>query len=164
MTKIEPASRDDVYQVALQMRAGDYDEFAAVSFSENRAQLALLLADRYGDRNDVMCGWHGDKPACIGGLIMARPNVVSLLFFGTDEFQRIGLGVTRFIVRQLFPRLEQAGVHRFEAVSLATHSEAHKWLLSLGLTAETGPMLGYGRAGQAFIQFAKVRDVRPLGT
>lgn len=158
MTKIEPASRDDVYQVALRMRPGDYDEFSAVSFAQNRAQLALLLADRYGGNPDVMCGWHDGRPACIGGLIMARPNVVSLLFFGTDEFKRIGLGVTRFIKRKLFPRLETAGVHRFEAVSLATHDEAHAWLRSLGMKPETDPLLGYGRDRQAFIQFSKVCD------
>jgi len=163
MTKIEPASREDVHRVALDMRQGDFDEFSAVSFADDRAQLATLLADRYGGRHDVMCGWCAGRPACVGGLVQARPNVVSLLFFATDDFRRIGLGVTRFIVKQLFPRLEAAGVHRFEAVSLAAHNDAHMWLQTLGLRPETGPMLGYGRDGQAFIQFAKVRDVRSPG-
>ncbi len=163
MMKIEPATAGHVQQVAAFMRAGDYDEFSAVSHAQDRQQLAEILARRYGDRHDVLVGLWNGRPVCIGGFIMARPNVITLLFFATDEFRQIGLGITRFIRQNLFPKLERQGVHRFEAVSLATHSEAHKWLLLLGLTAETGPMLGYGRAGQAFIQFAKVRDVRSPG-
>ncbi|WP_291644517.1 hypothetical protein [Bosea sp. (in: a-proteobacteria)] len=158
--KIEPATARDVWQVAVKMRSADYEEFSAVSFSRSRAELAEDLAARYGDRHDVLVAYRGETPACIGGFIMARPNVVTLLFFATDEFPHIGLGITRFIRQNLFPKLEQEGVHRFEAVSLATHSEAHKWLGVLGLTAETGPMLDYGRDGEAFIQFAKVRDVQ----
>lgn len=163
MTKIDPASKDDVYDVALRMRQRDYDEFSAVSFAENRAQLATIMAERYGDHPDVLCGWYDGRPACIGGLVMARPNVVSLLFFGTDQFRHIGLGITRFIRRELFPRYEAAGVHRFEAVSLATHNETHVWLKTIGLEPETGPLIGYGRDGQAFIQFSRVRDVGPAG-
>lgn len=159
MMEIEPATAGDVQQVAVRMRAGDYDEFSAISFAQDRQHLAEILAARYGDRHDVLVGLWKGRPACIGGFVMGRPNVVSLLFFATDEFRSIGLGITRFIRQNLFPKLEAQGVHRFEAVSLATHSEAHKWLLLLGLTAETKPMLGYGREGQAFIQFAKVRDV-----
>lgn len=163
MMKIEPASQDDVFTVAIGMRQGDYEEFSAVSFANNRAELAAILAERYGGHPDVLCGWRGNQPACIGGLVMARPNVVSLLFFGTDDFPRIGLGVTRFIRRELFPRYEAAGVHRFEAVSMATHNEAHVWLKTLGLEPETDPLAGYGRKGEAFIQFSRVRDVRPAG-
>lgn len=163
MMKIEPASVADVHAVALAMRERDCDEFSAVSFAENRGQLAKLLAERYGGRPDVLCGWNGDRPACIGALVMARPNVVTLGFFATDDFRRIGLGITRFIRRELFPRYEAAGVHRFEAVSMATHDEAHVWLKTLGLEPETGPLHGYGRNGEAFIQFARVRDACPAG-
>lgn len=161
--KIEPATAEDVQRVAFHMRVGDYDEFSAVSHAQDRQQLAEILAARYGDRHDVLVGLWKGRPVCIGGFIMARPNVITLLFFATDEFHRIGLGITRFIRQNLFPKLERQGVHRFEAVSLATHSEAHKWLLLLGLTAETGPMLGYGKGQEAFIQFSKVRDVREAG-
>jgi hypothetical protein len=161
--KIEPATKADVFRVALDMRQGDFAEFSAVSHAETRDELAQALAERYGDRHDVLCGhWRGEA-VCIGGFVMARPNVVTLLFFATDDFPKIGLGITRFIRKNLFPKLIDAGAHRFEAVSLATHAEAHAWLGALGLLVETGPMLGYGRSGEAFIQFSKVLDVRPTG-
>lgn len=161
--RIEPATKADVHRVALDMRQADFDEFSAVSYAESRDDLAHALAERYGDRHDVLCGWSADEPVCVGGFVMARPNVVTLLFFATDDFPRIGLGVTRFIRRNLFPKLQEAGAHRFEAVSMATHTAAHAWLATLGLVPETSPMRGYGRAGESFIQFAKVADARPTG-
>lgn len=163
MMTIEPAAKIDVFNVAKDMRADDYAEFSAVSHASNRTELARGLAERYGDRHDVLVGTWKDNPVCIGGFVMARPNVVSLLFFATDEFRHIGLGITRFIRQNLFPKLEAQGVHRFEAVSMATHVSAHKWLRTLGLAVETEPMRGYGRDGQDFIQFAKVRDVCSAG-
>lgn len=155
--KIEPASTEDVRSVALRMRARDFEEFSAVAPVDTREELADLLAERYGGRDEVLCGWFDGKPVSIGGTIEARPNVLTLLFFATDEFPRVALPVTRFIRNELFPRFMAAGVHRIEAVSLATHAEAHTWLRVLGLERETRAMRGYGKRGEAFIQFAKVR-------
>lgn len=152
--KIEPATRQDVFDVALNMRNRDFDEFSAVSFCETRAELAASLSERYGDRGDVMCGWFDGVPTCIGGTVEGRPNVVTLLFFATDEFPKIALPITRWITKQLFPRLRQSGVHRIEAVSLDGYEQTHDWLRTLGLSPEAGPMHGYGKAGEAYVQFA----------
>ncbi|CDZ55104.1 hypothetical protein [Neorhizobium galegae] len=161
--RIDRASCDDVYHVALRMRDRDFEEFAAVSPCDTREDLAALLAERYGGREDVICGGDGSGPICIGGTIEARPNVLTLLFFATDDFPNIALPATRFIRNNLFPRCIQAGVHRIEAVSIAGYDHAHEWLQLLGLKPETGPMLGYGKRGEAFIQYARVVDVRPAG-
>lgn len=159
--RIEPASRENVFTVAENMRERDYVEFGALSFASTRAALALVMAERYGGRPDVMCGYFMDVPVCIGGAIETRPNVITLLFFATDDFNRVAFPATRFIRGEMFPRLRDAGVHRIEAVSLANHADAHKWLRVLGLEAETLPLAGYGKAGEEFIQFSWVRDVRP---
>jgi hypothetical protein len=154
--KIEPATREDVHFVAAYMRDRDYEEFSAVSWADCRADLAIDLSNRYGRRDDVMCGFYLDKPVCIGALIEARPNVMTMLFFATDLFDKVAFPVTRFIKRELFPRMEEAGVHRFEAVSMVGHDRTHEWLRVLGMSAETKPMKGYGKNGEAFIQFSKV--------
>ena len=155
--KVEPATALDVEAVALAMRARDYAEFSAVSWAADRAELARHLAARYGDQPSVICGHHDGLPACIGGTIEARPNVLSLLFFATDVFPQIALPATRFIRDRLFPRLRAVGVHRIEAVSMAGHKETHRWLRTLGLEPEVAVMRGYGRAGEDFVQFAWVR-------
>lgn len=154
--KIERATESDVYDVALRMRERDYAEFSAVSFANCRDTLAYDLSSRYGGRADVMCGFHENEPVCIGGTIEARPNVITLLFFATDSFTRVGFGATRFIRNELFPRVQKAGVHRIEAVSMVGNDDAHRWLKVLGLDPETGPLRRYGRGGEDFIQFSWV--------
>ncbi|QIG74318.1 hypothetical protein EVC08_006 [Rhizobium phage RHph_N65] len=161
--KIDPVSVADVAFVATHMRDRDYEEFSAVSPADDRPALAQLLSARYGDRPDVMCGSADGTPICIGGTIEARPNVITLLFFATDDFPKIALPITRFIRKNLFPKLIAAGAHRIEAVSMAGYDQTHAWLRTIGLEQETGLMHGYGKRGEAFVQFSWSANVRPFG-
>lgn len=162
--RISSPTPDVVRRVALNMRERDYKEFSAVSFTTSREQLAEAMAERYGSRTDVVVGYLDDMtPVCVGAAIMARPNVVTLLFFATDDLKEIILPVTRFIKKQFLARLVLSGTHRIEAVSLAGYDETHAWLKTLGLDKETESLLGYGKAGEAFVQFAWSKDVRPFG-
>lgn len=163
MTTIERATPEQVRHVALNMRPRDYAEFSAFAQGDTREELAEALATRYGGRDDVLCGAVGDEPICIGGAIETWPGVMTLLFFATPAFPRIGMAITRFIRNDLFPRYEAAGVHRIQAVSLDGYEQVHHWLNAIGLKPETPPMPGYGKNGEAFIQFARVRDVCPIG-
>lgn len=161
--RIEPATPEAVRSVALNMRERDFAEFSAVSFAETRFELAEVLTARYGESAEVHVGFDGLEPVCVGGSVMGRPNVISLLFFATDRFPEIVLPATRYIKKQLLPRLIEAGVHRIEAVSMADHSETHAWLRTLGLRKETGPMHGYGKNGEAFVQYAWSKHVCAFG-
>lgn len=162
--KISEATPEAVRHVALNMRARDFAEFSAVSYADGRDDLADSMAARYGSSPEIHVGITDDgEPACVGGTIMARPNVVTLLFFATDRFPEIALPATRYIKKQLLPRLIEAGVHRIEAVSIAGYTDTHAWLETLGLTRETGPLYDYGRAGEVFIQFSWCKSDRPFG-
>lgn len=164
MTTIDRATPEQVRHVALHMRERDFQEFAATSHCDKRAQLADELAERYGGRDDVLCGSVDGEPICIGGTIEAWPNVVSLLFFATPAFPRIGLRITRFIRNELFPRYIEAGVHRIQAISLDGHVEVHAWLGALGMTQDGPPFRAYGKNGEDFIQFARIENVRAAGS
>lgn len=153
---IKRATVGDVRAVALAMRATDFSEFRATSYTEDRQYLAHDLSLKYGGRDDVLVGMADDQPVCIGGTIEAWPGVLSLLFFATDDFPLIGRGITRWIRRELFPRYLASGVHRIQAVSHGEHTDAHAWLRSLGLRQEA-VFRGFGRERQDFIQFAKVQ-------
>lgn len=161
--RIKAATAEDIRTVALAMRARDFEELTALSPVDTRKDLADLLVSRYAGRDDILCGSKARQPICIGGTIEGRPNVISLLFFATDDFPRIALPITRFIRNNLFPRYFEAGVHRIEAASMEGYDAAHHWLGTLGLTPETGPMAGFGKRGEAFIQFAKVLHADPAG-
>lgn len=157
VTRIDAATEADILYVAQRMRERDVEEFMAVSRVGSPAELVEVLAGQYGNRGDVICARLGDEPVCIGITIETRPNVITLGFFATDKFPAVALRVTKF-VRRLFDNYEQAGVHRFEAVSIDGYHEAHRWLGLLGLHPESGIMRKYGREGQSFIQFARVTE------
>ncbi len=154
----------EILEVAMLMRATDYEEFAAVAPADNRADLTRLLLARYGDRRDVLCVSHKNIPVAIGGALELRPRVLTLLFFATPEFAGVYAPLTRFIKQRLFPPLVAAGAHRIEAVSMESHTDAHRWIEALGLEKEGPPMRGYGKRGESFQQFAWVGDVRSAGT
>jgi len=161
MLKIKSATAQEIYDVAVGMRERDFIEIGALNFAEGREDLAQALARRYMMNEDVLCASWSDRPICIGGFINTRPNVISLMMFATSDFPKIGVGITRFIKHQMFPRLEQAGVHRIEAISLEGYDEVHDWLRVLGLEAETEPLRNFGKNGEAFRYFARVMDARP---
>ena len=161
--KIDAPSRGDILAVALALRERDYAEFSALSFAEDRASLAGALADRYAGKSDTFCAYAGDDPVAVGAMVMGRPGVVTLMFFATDRIPEIGLALTKFITQRLFPAYRAIGVHRIECVSLEGYEEVHRWIEILGLRREAGPFKGFGRGGEAFVQFAWVADASPTG-
>lgn len=158
--RIDAATPATVRYVAETMRQSDFAEFSAVSRAETRQALADDLTARYGDHPDVLVASFESRPVAVGAMIEARPNVITLFFFATDQFPLIALQMTRFIRQRLFPRYKAAGVHRIECVSIEGYEAAHRWIEILGLEPEAD-MPGYGRAGETFRQFAWVSDVRP---
>lgn len=156
--KVGAATTDDVRSVANSMRARDREEFMAVSNFLHHSELVHSLVDRYGGHPDVIvAGLDEGKPMCIGGLILHRPNVATLLFFATDDFHLIGRDFTRFVKQRLFPGYTRKGVHRIECASLGGYDEVHRWIEVLGLTREV-EMKKFGRGGETYVQFAWVAE------
>lgn len=157
--RIDYATQADIVYVATRMRDSDYREFSALLPVSSRYGMVDELAKRYSYRDDVMVAKLNGEPVAIGAAFEARPNVITLFFFATDKLPLIGGALTRFMKQRFFPRLVTAGVHRFECVSIEGHTQAHRWIRTLGLTPETPePLRGYGKNGENFIQFSWVRD------
>jgi hypothetical protein len=138
------------------MRERDFVEFAATSNATTREEMADLMVARYGGRDDVICGFCNGEPTTMGAAVEVWPGVISVLFFATDNFPRISIGLTCFLQRELVPRLLEAGVHRIQAVSMQGHDDAHRWLQVLGLKQEA-VFPGFGKNGEDFVQFAMVK-------
>jgi RimJ/RimL family protein N-acetyltransferase len=64
----------------------------------------------------------------------------------------VSFALTRWVKRFMIPALKEAGMHRAEARSLATHTTAHAWMQSLGAKQES-VLRQYGRDKQDFILF-----------
>ncbi|MCW4115671.1 hypothetical protein NPA31_011920 [Aurantimonas sp. MSK8Z-1] len=162
--RIEAATREDVERVAQAMRQSDVDEFLAVSWAADRHALADSLVERFGQHPDALCFSLDERPVGIGALIEWRPNVVTILFFATDEFPRIAMAVARFMRARMLPEYRAAGIHRIECIVSAAYTAAQRWIEIVGLTREA-EMPGYGRGGETFLQYAWTADhVRSTGT
>jgi hypothetical protein len=155
--KIDVPTYEDLSKVANGMRARDVAEFSAVNKVDNAFELATLMKERYAHRQDTFCVYDGETPVGIGAMIEGRPNVITLMFFATDELPNVVLGLTKFIKRELFPNYRKNGAHRIECVSIDGYEETHRWIETLGLKREA-VLRGYGKNGEAFHQFAWVAD------
>lgn len=154
--RIDVTTPENVRHVAERMRASDYREFAALSHARNCAEMADVLTAAYGNHPSGICASHGSEPVAVGAMVEGRPNVMTLMFFATDEFPKIALPLTRFITKNLFEKYRAEGVHRIECVSIEGYDAAHRWIKLLGLQLEA-VFPGYGKGGEAFMQFAWVR-------
>ncbi|MEJ0095518.1 MAG: hypothetical protein WDN46_25065 [Methylocella sp.] len=155
--KLEIDLPQAVYDVALKMRARDFEELEAVSHMNTREDLARLLSERYGSRADVFAVGLDGKPIAICGLIGFRPNVVSLLFFATEEFPAIVAPLTEYVQREVFAPAVAAGVHRIECGSMTSYHGIHSWIEALGLSREA-TVKKWGKAGQDFDIYAWVSN------
>jgi len=160
--RLDAPTREDVAFVAVRMRPRDMEEFMAVSYAVNEAELVEGLVARYGGAHDAFCAYQGDIPVAVGAMVEHRPNVVTLMFFATAELPMIGAALTRWIRQRLFPQYRARGVHRIECASIDGYVSVHRWVQALGLKREA-VMPKYGRGGETFIQFAWVADESPVG-
>lgn len=151
--RIENATPAAVYAVAARMREHDRLELSAVLPFDHVPDIALHLANTYGERDDVKVVYVEDRPVAVIGAVMTRPNSLALLMFATREITTIGLPLTRWLRREWLPRMAGAGVHRIEAASILGYPDMHRWLRSLGLKREA-LMKRFGKRGESFLLYA----------
>src|SRR6185437_2319284 len=79
--------------------------------------------------------------------------------FGTDQWPRALLSMTRHAWNFILPALISIKTHRAEAYVLADNGDARRWIESIGGEQEA-LLRGYGRAGEDFILYAwRLNDV-----
>ncbi len=121
--------------------------------------MAESLALRYSQEENVYSvGTDEDGPIAIICYLPQRKGVWSLGLFATDDFLKVGAFLTKRIIRDIIPSLDQANAHRVEAHSIDGYEEVHNWLRFLGLDEET-TIHGMGRNGEDFKVFSYVRTM-----
>lgn len=131
--------------VARHMRAADRDEIFATRWSDDPASVVAAVLS--GGTFAWVAGL--ERPIAAIGAMPMWEGVWSVWMFATDDFRQIRFGLTRFVVRSMIPALRASGAHRAECRSIATHTEAHRWLELLGAEREA-TLRGYGRRGEDF--------------
>jgi hypothetical protein len=140
---------DHVFQVARNMREWDRKEIFACRWNDDPDEVA---ADVLRVPGFSWVAYHGETPAAVIGAMPMWPGVWNLFAFGTDEFPRVVITLSRHVLRFMIPAIKNQGGHRGQCHSIEGHDDAHRWLSSLG--AKTEPMIrGFGRNRENFIPF-----------
>lgn len=136
--------------VARNMRADDAAEIFATRWNTCAHELA----------DDCMAcapfAWAAirSEPVAVFGAVAAHPGVWSVWMFATDDWPHVGLEVTYFMKRVMFPALIDTGAHRIFCESISTHSKAHSWLERAFGAKKEAAHPGFGRRRETFYTFA----------
>lgn len=153
----QKATIGSIYDIALNMRERDYEECSALSFCENRHELAEEIARSWStSETTIICGTKEIGGIAVFTYMPLRKGVWNMGLVATDKFNKIHLSLTKLIIKSIIPTLDKAGAHRVEAQSIAGYSSVHNWLKFLGLEQES-VIKGYGKNGEDFVNFAYVR-------
>lgn len=155
--ELRPVELGPVLYVVRNMRAADRDEIFALRSDADPDRLAVDVAQRWATVGQV--AWDDGVPVAVVGATLLWPGVWMAWMFATDAWPKVGRGVTRFIRTSMIPGLVDRGAHRCEARSIISHTEAHRWLRSLGATEEAR-LRRYGRNGEDFLVFRWDRPSR----
>ena len=156
--RVIEATAENIHDVAERMRDRDLAEFSALSFFDDREGIAVTMVERYAGLQGIECATLDDgTPVAIGGLMWLRPNVATILFFATDDFDKIVTSLTRHVARNVIGTAKAVGARRIECFSLATYTEMRAWVEVFGLRPE-GVLRAYGKNGEDFVPYAWLKD------
>lgn len=151
---VQPLTRAAMAYVAANMRAADAAEILATRWTDDPMEI-VADAEKLGPLAWAV-GLDGCPIACVGAL-EKWPGVWQVWMFATDDFDKIGLRLTRFVRRVIIPAVVAAGGHRAQAFSAESHTVAHKWLEVLGATREGPGSPGFGKNRETFYTYAWTR-------
>jgi len=152
--ELREAGYADIVYVARHMRLIDRTELYAFDETENPEKLAreLTLYERYH-----WCAFIDWRPVTIISAIEQSPTLWRVGMFSTEEWPKVALSCTRFFYRTMAPTIYDLGCNRAECRSIVSHTEAHKWLDSLGAMREC-TIHDVGPKRESYIQFSWTRE------
>jgi hypothetical protein len=147
---LRPLQPDLVAEVLYNLRDADRAELTATLWHFD----SRLIAEASRGARFGFVALAGDgAPVAVAGASEVWPGVFQVGLFATPRWPEIAAAVTRALRRDLAPAVIAAGAHRVHAFSLASHAEAHRWMLRLGARCEAR-LQGWGRGGEDFLLFA----------
>lgn len=150
--RAEP-SYEDMLVIASNLRERDRQEIFATRYGENPADLAADVVRTGAFR---WAFYIDGRPVAAIGAFPRWPNVWSVWAFGTDEWDKVVLAITRHARRFMYPAMFRSGATRVDCMVLATHRDARAWLEYLGLRPEK-VMDNWGKKGEGFVCYCWTR-------
>lgn len=149
LAKLNPG---DVLYIAQNLRECDKREIFSTRWSESPEDFTADILS-FGEFAWV-CGL--ERPIAAIGAAPLRPGCWTMWMFATDEFNKIGISLTKFAKRVIFPALKEAGAHRLETLSIEGHYTAHRWLEYLGAHREAEHK-SFGKNRETFYSYSWTR-------
>lgn len=147
----------DASFVASRLRPEDRREIASLWQNWDTRALGICAMET-AVPGMVWSAYLDGQPAAAFGFSRASafdPDHWQAFAFGTKGFRRCVPEMTRHL-QGLREEIENR-CRRLQAMSIVGHTEAHRWLESLGARLE-GRLRSYGRGGEDFLVYAWVRD------
>lgn len=154
MIRIEGGRFKTICDIANRMRMDDRVELAATSPQMSSAVLARGIMAK---AELVFVARYNGVPAACWGMMPMWPGVGYAFAFGTDDWGKVLIAVTRFVRGFMVSYLLDNGYHRIEARSLATRSDVGRWLEIFGAEAEA-VLRGSGARGEDFVLYRWLSD------
>lgn len=146
---IRPATLRDASYVMANLRPADWEELAcqiAPATKRHEIAYALLMS---GDC--FVAFWKG-QPCAVFGSSIINAACLSIWAVGTPDISRVARSIGKFMTRVHVPDRLAQGFGSGEARSMATHHDAHRWLVSLGAHQHGGPF-EFGTGREKFLLF-----------
>lgn len=150
---IREATLDDLIYVAGNLREADRVELIGTRSNMQPFSLATD-ALRSPWRWVAM---HDGRPALALGATPVHEGVVQMWGFGTPEFKRVIVEMTKHAKQFMFPTLIAAGNHRAQCLVHSENGASERWLKSLGFYREA-ILRGFGSSREDFFLYAWVND------
>lgn len=145
MRLVEPNLMDIAY-ICRNMREWDAKEVFSTRFDDDPDQFAMQVMNW----TLTWVVWGKERPVAVLGAWECWPGRWAAGMFATDEFEQVGLGLTRWVKKRMIPTIRELGLRRAEAKSIDGHVVAHRWLEALGARREGAPHENFGKNGETF--------------
>lgn len=147
---LTPPDYEAVLHVVRHMRDVDKEEIYALRFHENAEAIASEIMLR---PEMTWVAWKDGVPAAVFGGVETMPGVWRIHAFGTDQWKKIIIPLSRFIKKKMLPLLfDTFGARRLEADSHWSHMEAHRWMEMFGAERE-GVRQALGKDGSDYVTY-----------
>lgn len=144
----------DMLHITSHLRDRDREEIFATRYGEEPKDLARDATFSGAFR---WIAYHDGVPTAAIGAVPRWPNVWTVWAFGTDDWDKTVLTLTRHVRRFMIPAIYGSGAIRADCLALAAHEDARKWLTALGATPEK-VLDNWGKNGEAFVSYCWTRE------
>ena len=153
MIEIIAGNHRDISDVVNNLRAIDHQEIYC-QMDEGGSDMLVVMAL---ELNSWVCRLDGQAVA-VFSFSPINCSSVAVNLFGTDKITRAIPAITRFIFVRMIPDALSCGVRRFEARSITTHAQAHRWLEACGAVND-GLLPEFGKHGEDFYLYGLTRTI-----